>query len=193
GIRVRQGARPGALPRPRQDLTALHRDPRRAEAGLALQSVAALPPVPDGQARALRLHAVGQPDLQSVRLAAPLLPPAGGLRGELRGAAGDDALGPVRPAERQPEVPGLHGALRLRADRRERDLRELEGVAGHRRGYRDRAALIPDEERSLEGWEPQPGEELPLARIIDLAFDYRGNTTVVTVDGEELEGFVFNR
>jgi len=53
--------------------------------------------------------------------------------------------------------------------------------------------LIPDEEPSLEGWEPQPGEELPLAQIIDLAFDYRGNTTVVTVDGREVEGFVFNR
>ena len=53
--------------------------------------------------------------------------------------------------------------------------------------------MTADEERSLEGWEPQPGEELPLARIIDLAFDYRGNTTVVTVDGDEVEGFVFNR
>ena len=50
-----------------------------------------------------------------------------------------------------------------------------------------------DEERSIEGWQPQPSEELPLARIIDLAFDYRGNTTVVTVDGGELEGYLFNR
>ncbi len=50
-----------------------------------------------------------------------------------------------------------------------------------------------DEERLLEGWQPQPSEELPLARIIDLAFDYRGNTTVVTVDGGVLEGYLFNR
>jgi hypothetical protein len=50
-----------------------------------------------------------------------------------------------------------------------------------------------EEERSLEGWQPQPSAELPLARIIDLAFDYRGNTTVVTVDGRALEGYLFNR
>ena len=50
-----------------------------------------------------------------------------------------------------------------------------------------------DEERSLEGWQPQPSAELPLGRIIDLAFDYRGNTTVVTVDGRALEGYLFNR
>jgi hypothetical protein len=50
-----------------------------------------------------------------------------------------------------------------------------------------------DEERSLEGWQAQPGAELPLGRIIDLAFDYRGNTTVVTLDGRTLEGYLFNR
>jgi hypothetical protein len=50
-----------------------------------------------------------------------------------------------------------------------------------------------DEERSLEGWQPQPSAELPLGRIIELAFDYRGNTTVVTVDGRALEGYLFNR
>lgn len=50
-----------------------------------------------------------------------------------------------------------------------------------------------DEERSLEGWEPEPGAELPLARLVDLAFDYRGNTTVVKRDGTELDGYVFNR
>jgi hypothetical protein len=49
------------------------------------------------------------------------------------------------------------------------------------------------EEPSLEGWAPEPSEALPLARIVDLAFDYRGNTTVVRTDGVELEGYVFNR
>ena len=34
-------------------------------------------------------------------------------------------------------------------------------------------------EKTLEGWTPEPGAELSLARIVDLAFDYRGNTTVV--------------
>jgi hypothetical protein len=50
-----------------------------------------------------------------------------------------------------------------------------------------------DEEPSLEGWAPEPSSTLPLSRIVDLAFDYRGNTTVVKVDGSELEGYVFNR
>ena len=50
-----------------------------------------------------------------------------------------------------------------------------------------------DAERSLEGWTPEPGADLPLARLVDLAFDYRGNTTVVRRDGRELEGYVFNR
>jgi hypothetical protein len=48
-------------------------------------------------------------------------------------------------------------------------------------------------EKSLEGWAPEPGPEMPLARIVDLAFDYRGNTTVVKRDGTELYGYVFNR
>jgi hypothetical protein len=48
-------------------------------------------------------------------------------------------------------------------------------------------------EGSLEGWAPEPGPDLPLARIVDLAFDYRGNTTIVRRDGTELEGYVFNR
>jgi hypothetical protein len=52
---------------------------------------------------------------------------------------------------------------------------------------------MDEEERSLEGWEPEPSVELPLARLVDLAFDYRGNTTVMRRDGGEIEGYVFNR
>ena len=48
-------------------------------------------------------------------------------------------------------------------------------------------------EKTLEGWAPEPDAELPLAHIVDLAFDYRGNTTVVKWDGTELYGYVFNR
>ena len=48
-------------------------------------------------------------------------------------------------------------------------------------------------ESSLEGWTPEPGVELPLERVIDLAFDYRGNITVVKADGTEVHGYVFNR
>jgi hypothetical protein len=46
---------------------------------------------------------------------------------------------------------------------------------------------------SLEGWVPEISEALPLSRVIDLAFDYRGNTTVVLADGMELHGYLFNR
>src|SRR5262245_48402604 len=46
---------------------------------------------------------------------------------------------------------------------------------------------------SLEGWEPQIGEYLSLAEVIEFAFDYRGNTTVVKTDGSEVVGYIFNR
>jgi hypothetical protein len=48
-------------------------------------------------------------------------------------------------------------------------------------------------EKSLEGWAPEPAADLSLAQIVDLAFDYRGNTTVVKRDGTALAGYVFNR
>lgn len=48
-------------------------------------------------------------------------------------------------------------------------------------------------EKSLEGWAPEPDAELSLAHIIDLAFDYRGNTTVILRDGAKLHGYVSNR
>jgi hypothetical protein len=50
-----------------------------------------------------------------------------------------------------------------------------------------------EDEKTLEGWAPEPGAALPLAHIVDLAFDYRGNTTVVKRDGSEFSGYVFNR
>jgi hypothetical protein len=46
---------------------------------------------------------------------------------------------------------------------------------------------------SLEGWDPQPESAAALREIVEHAFDYRGNTTVVKTDGTELEGYVFNR
>lgn len=49
------------------------------------------------------------------------------------------------------------------------------------------------EERSLEGWAPRVGDEVTLARVIDLAFDYRGDVTVVFPDGRDLTGYVYNR
>lgn len=52
---------------------------------------------------------------------------------------------------------------------------------------------MADPEPTLEGWVPEIGEDLPLSRVIDLAFDYRGNTTVVKTDGTEIHGYLFNR
>ena len=47
------------------------------------------------------------------------------------------------------------------------------------------------DEQSLEGW--IPGPDVPLADVIERAFDYRGNVTVVRGDGRELAGYLFNR
>jgi hypothetical protein len=46
---------------------------------------------------------------------------------------------------------------------------------------------------TLEGWIPQIGPSLTLEEVIDLAFDYRGNATIVKTDGTEVVGYVFNR
>ena len=46
-------------------------------------------------------------------------------------------------------------------------------------------------EASVEGW--IPGPDVPLAEVIERAFDYRGNVTLVRCDGSELVGYLFNR
>jgi hypothetical protein len=46
---------------------------------------------------------------------------------------------------------------------------------------------------SLEGWTPVINEYLSLAEVVDLAFDYRGNTTIIKSDGTEIVGYLFNR
>ena len=79
---------------------------------LALQSIAAVSRIPDGQA-ALQLHALGHADLQSVRLAETLLPAAGRLCRHLRRVDGKHGVGAVRDRIGQSEVRQLHGPLRL--------------------------------------------------------------------------------
>ena len=49
------------------------------------------------------------------------------------------------------------------------------------------------EETSLEGWQPRVGEDASLAEVIERAFDYRGDVTLVRADGSELVGYLFNR
>jgi hypothetical protein len=52
---------------------------------------------------------------------------------------------------------------------------------------------VTSEPASREGWEPRVGEEASLDDVIDHAFDYRGDVTVVMVDGVEHVGYLFNR
>ena len=46
---------------------------------------------------------------------------------------------------------------------------------------------------TLEGWVPDVGPYLTLEEVVEFAFDYRGNTTIVKTDGTEIVGYLFNR
>ena len=46
---------------------------------------------------------------------------------------------------------------------------------------------------TLEGWVPQINDYMSLQEVVEFAFDYRGNTTVVKSDGSEIVGYIFNR
>jgi hypothetical protein len=46
---------------------------------------------------------------------------------------------------------------------------------------------------SLEGWEPVAGGALSLEDVIERAFDYRGDVTVIRHDGSQTVGYLFNR
>ena len=45
----------------------------------------------------------------------------------------------------------------------------------------------------LEGWEPAVGVDASLEDVIERAFDYRGDVTVVRRDGTQVVGYLFNR
>ncbi len=47
--------------------------------------------------------------------------------------------------------------------------------------------------RSLEGWAPEPGGNASLEEIVEHAFEYRGDVTLVLADGREVTGYVYNR
>jgi hypothetical protein len=48
-------------------------------------------------------------------------------------------------------------------------------------------------DESLQGWEPVVDDGLSLAQIIDRAFDYRGDVTILKADGTQVVGYLFNR
>ena len=53
--------------------------------------------------------------------------------------------------------------------------------------------IAVEHERSLEGWDPGVVDGPDLAFVIERAFDYRGDVTVVRRDGREVVGYLFNR
>jgi len=52
---------------------------------------------------------------------------------------------------------------------------------------------MASDEPTLEGWDPGAVEGERLTEVIERAFDYRGDVTVVRRDGAELVGYLFNR
>ena len=53
--------------------------------------------------------------------------------------------------------------------------------------------MTVEQERSLEGWDPGRVDGPDLAFVVERAFDYRGDVTVVHRDGREVVGYLFNR
>jgi hypothetical protein len=49
------------------------------------------------------------------------------------------------------------------------------------------------EDQSLEGWAPAITDAATLAEVVDRAFDYRGDVTLVLADGRQVDGYIFNR
>jgi len=53
--------------------------------------------------------------------------------------------------------------------------------------------VTAESDASLEGWSPEVGDAITLAEVIERAFDYRGDVTIVRRDGSEVVGYLFNR
>ena len=51
---------------------------------------------------------------------------------------------------------------------------------------------MPDEE-SLQGWVPVVDSPETLSKVIDDAFDYRGDVTIDKADGTEIVGYLCNK
>lgn len=49
------------------------------------------------------------------------------------------------------------------------------------------------DDTSREGWAPEIRDRVTLAEVIDRAFDYRGDVTLIRTDGSEIVGYLFNR
>ena len=53
--------------------------------------------------------------------------------------------------------------------------------------------MTTESDASLEGWSPEVRDAATLAEVIELAFDYRGDVTIVRRDGTEVVGYLYNR
>lgn len=51
----------------------------------------------------------------------------------------------------------------------------------------------PPQEPSLEGWNPATDGPVDVARVVELAFGYRGNVTIDKRDGTAIVGYLCNR
>ncbi|MDA1036188.1 MAG: hypothetical protein O3B65_04825, partial [Chloroflexi bacterium] len=49
------------------------------------------------------------------------------------------------------------------------------------------------DESTLEGWVPNVGVDVTLEKVIDSAFEYRGDVSLDMVDGTTAVGYLFNR
>jgi hypothetical protein len=73
--------------------------------------------------------------------------------------------------------------------------------AGHKPLERPHVGADPDaleivdgwQREKLEGWVPQLASEDELRNALEKAFDYRGDVTIITKDGSQLEGYLFDR
>jgi len=52
---------------------------------------------------------------------------------------------------------------------------------------------MASDEHPLEGWDPGAIDGDGLAEVVERAFDYRGDVTIVRRDGGEMVGYLFNR
>ena len=95
-----------------QDAADVPGDSVEPEEGMAVQSVAAVSGIPDGQAD-VSVHAVGDADLQHLRVAEAVLPLAGRVCGDFCRAAGDDRVEQLRDGVGESGVRELHGAQRV--------------------------------------------------------------------------------
>jgi hypothetical protein len=52
---------------------------------------------------------------------------------------------------------------------------------------------MASDEHPLERWDPGAIDGAGLAEVVERAFDYRGDVTIVRRDGGEMVGYLFNR